>query len=116
MFCDAIDVIFKDDPQRVVDIFESFNCDALFMSTTSPEGYNCMSEVKNSVDKINGGNGRYLNSGTYIGKTEFIKSFLIFASFAFFPVAELFNPILESSVLITSFSFSRGVTSASFSF
>mgnify|MGYP003138618004 CR=1 FL=1 len=73
MFCDAIDVIFKDDPQKVVDIFESSDCDALFMSTTSTDGYNCMPDVKKSADNINGGNGRYLNSGTYIGKTEFIK-------------------------------------------
>tara|TARA_Y100000310_G_scaffold36981_1_gene34756 strand:+ start:1666 stop:2406 length:741 start_codon:yes stop_codon:yes gene_type:complete len=73
MFCDAIDVIFIDSPHRVIDIFESFNCEALFMSTHSTDGYNCMPDVKQFVDKINGGNGRYLNSGVYIGKTEFIK-------------------------------------------
>ena len=73
MCCDAIDVIFKDDPQKVIDIFESFECDALFMSTHSTDGYNCMSDVKEFIDKINGGNGRYLNSGVYIAKTEFIK-------------------------------------------
>jgi hypothetical protein len=73
MCCDAIDVIFKDDPQRVIDIFESFDCDSLFMSTHSTDGYNCMPDVKEFVDKINGGNGRYLNSGVYIAKTEFIK-------------------------------------------
>jgi len=73
MCCDAIDVIFKDDPQKVIDIFESFDCDALFMSTHSTDGYNCMSDVKEFVDKINGGNSRYLNSGVYIAKTEFIK-------------------------------------------
>ena len=73
MCCDAIDVIFKDDPQKVIDIFESFDCDALFMSTHSTDGYNCMPDVKEFIDKINGGNGRYLNSGVYIAKTEFIK-------------------------------------------
>ena len=73
MFCDAIDVIFIDSPHRVIDIFESFNCEALFMSTHSTDGYNCMPDVKQFVDKVNGGNGRYLNSGVYIGKTEFIK-------------------------------------------
>jgi len=45
MCCDAIDVIFIDDPQRVIDIFHTFECDALFMSTHSMDGYNCMSEV-----------------------------------------------------------------------
>ena len=73
MFCDAIDVIFQDDPQKIIDIFESFDCDCLFMSTHSLDGYNCMSEVKDFVDKINGNNGRYLNSGVYIGKTSFVK-------------------------------------------
>ena len=29
--------------------------------------------VKEFVDKINGGNGRYLNSGVYIARTEFMK-------------------------------------------
>ena len=32
-----------------------------------------MPDVKQFVDKVNGGNGRYLNSGVYIGKTSFIK-------------------------------------------
>mgnify|MGYP003146020943 CR=1 FL=1 len=73
MYCDAIDVIFVDDPQKVLDIFESFNCDALFMSTHSTDGYQCMPEVKKIIDQINKGNKRYLNSGVYIGKTGFIK-------------------------------------------
>ena len=73
MHCDAIDVIFQDDPQTVIDIFESFDCDCLFMSTHSLDGYSCMPEVKRLVDKINGNNGRYLNSGIYIGKTSFVK-------------------------------------------
>ena len=73
MFCDAVDVIFQDDPQAVIDIFESFNCEALFMSTHSTDGYNCMPKVKAFVDKINSGNGRYMNTGVYIGKTDFIK-------------------------------------------
>jgi hypothetical protein len=73
MCCDAIDVIFKDDPQKVIDIFESFDCDCLFMSTHSIDGYDCMTEVKSFVDKINGGKSRYLNSGVYIGKTSFVK-------------------------------------------
>ena len=72
MFCDAIDVIFVDDPQKVIDIFKSFNCDALFMSTHSEDGYSCMPQVKKFINE-NLSVGRYLNSGVYIGKTEFIK-------------------------------------------
>jgi len=73
MFCDAVDVIFVDNPQKVIDIFESFKCDALFMSTHSTDGYNCMPEVKKFIDESIKSNNRYLNSGVYIGKTEFIK-------------------------------------------
>jgi len=73
MCVDAIDVIFIDNPTKVIDIFESFDCDALFMSTSSLDGYNCMPEVYNKILQINNSNGRYLNSGVYIGKTSFIK-------------------------------------------
>ena len=73
MCCDAIDVIFRDDPFRVLDIFESFDCDMLFMSTDSLDGYDCMPEVFNEVKKINNNNGRYLNSGVYIGRTNFVR-------------------------------------------
>ena len=55
MCLDAIDVIWVDEPQRVIDIFESHDCDALFMSTHSMDGYNCMPEVKEWADRINGG-------------------------------------------------------------
>ena len=54
-------------------IFESFKCDALFMSTNSIDGYNCMPKVKRFIDETIKSNGRYLNSGVYIGKTDFIK-------------------------------------------
>jgi hypothetical protein len=73
MYCDAIDVIFKDDPKVVIDIFESFKCKMLFMSTQSTDGYNCMPEVKAWADKINP--NRYMNSGVYIGYTDFVTSF-----------------------------------------
>ena len=63
MCLDAIDIIFVDDPQRVIDIFTSFQCQALFMSTSSLDGYNCMPEVLDWVHSINGGIPRYLNSG-----------------------------------------------------
>ena len=73
MCLDAIDVILVDDPQNVIEIFKSHNCDALFMSSSSLDGYNCMPEVKGWVHNINGDKNRYMNSGVYIGKTSFIK-------------------------------------------
>ena len=76
MCLDAIDVIFVDDPQKVIDIFKSFNCSALFMSSSSLDGYNCMPEVKDWVHAMNGDTNRYLNSGVYIGKTSFVKEMI----------------------------------------
>lgn len=78
MYCDPIDVIFRDSPQRVIDIFESFNCDLLFMSTTPGvnDGYNCMPDVKLWADSDPERRGRYINAGVFIGKTTFIKEFL----------------------------------------
>jgi hypothetical protein len=73
MFCDAVDVIFVDHPNKVIDIFKSFECEALFMSTSSLDGYNCMPEVLDWVHNTNGNITRYLNSGVYIGKTSFVK-------------------------------------------
>jgi len=72
MYCDAIDVIFIDNPNRVIEIFNGYACDMLFMSTTSTDGYSCMPEVKKWADSV--GN-RYLNSGVWIGKLPFVISF-----------------------------------------
>jgi hypothetical protein len=74
LFCDADDVIIKEDPQKAVDIFESKQCDLLFMSTSFTGGYACMPEVKRWADHIFP--GRYLNSGVYIGKRRFMISVL----------------------------------------
>jgi len=75
MCLDAIDVIWVDEPQKAVDMFHSYDCDALFMSTHSTDGYSCMPEVKEWVETINVP-GRYLNSGVYIGKTSFVKEMI----------------------------------------
>jgi len=75
MCLDAIDVIWIDEPQKVIDIFNSFDCEALFMSTNSTDGYECMPKVKEWVDTVNL-LGRYLNSGVYIGKTSFVKEMI----------------------------------------
>lgn len=70
MYCDAIDVIFIDDPSKVVDIFEQNNCKMLFMSSTSTDGYSCMPDIKHWADNIH--TNRYLNSGVWIGETKFV--------------------------------------------
>tara|TARA_R110001592_G_scaffold168757_1_gene405081 strand:+ start:315 stop:1052 length:738 start_codon:yes stop_codon:yes gene_type:complete len=76
--CDAIDVIFTDDLQKVINIFENFECDLLFMSTHDNSGYNFMPDVQQFVDKTHP--NRYLNAGVWIGRVEFVKEFLMEAS------------------------------------
>ncbi len=75
-FCEDYDEVLYFDfdiiPNTTKNIFESFDCEALFMSTHSTDGYNCMPKVEQWVKTINVP-GRYLNSGVYIGKTSFIK-------------------------------------------
>jgi len=78
MFCDAIDVIFIDDPNRVIEIFKSHHCKMLFMSTTATSGYSCMPEVYKWVTGIS--KSRFLNSGVWIGNTEFVKTVFAEAS------------------------------------
>ena len=69
MYCDAIDVIFIDDPNRVIDIFKAHECKMLFMSTPAKHGYALMPQIKQWADKLS---TRYLNSGVWIGETNFV--------------------------------------------
>ena len=74
LFCDADDTILKANPQAVVEIFLAKQCQLLFMSTSFTGGYACMPEVKQWSDRIFP--GRYLNSGVYIGRRNFLISVL----------------------------------------
>lgn len=70
LFCDARDVIIRDDPQKIINIFEKSNCDLLFNSSQSSVGWGCMPNLyawNRAVFK----KGRYLNSGVFIGKWDF---------------------------------------------
>jgi hypothetical protein len=71
LYCDAIDVIFVDSPLRVLDLFKDFNCEMVFMSSTSTDGYDCMPDVY-AWTKTHHAN-RFLNSGVWIGKTNFVR-------------------------------------------
>ena len=80
MWCDAGDVIFKDDPQRIIDIFYEYDCDTLFMSTTFCEGNKGgfhgewgrkALQFNNNIQP-----GLYLNSGVVIGRTKFLIELL----------------------------------------
>jgi hypothetical protein len=74
LFCDADDAVVVGDISKAVDVLERKKCQLLFMSTNFTGGYACMPEVKQWADRIRP--GRYLNSGVYIGRREFIVKVL----------------------------------------
>ncbi len=74
LFCDADDAVVVGDISRSLEVFERKKCQLLFMSTSFAGGYACMPEVKQWADGIRP--GRYLNSGVYIGRKEFIVEVL----------------------------------------
>jgi len=80
MWCDAGDVIFKDNPQKIIDIFYEYNCDGLFMSTTFCQGNKGGFHGEWGAEVLNWQNsmksGLYLNSGVVIGKTDFLIEIL----------------------------------------
>ena len=71
LFCDARDVIFSDDPMKVIDVLENGNCDLLFCSTMFKGGWACMPEVFAWTQTVVKKRGRYLNAGTYVGEWDF---------------------------------------------
>ena len=78
LYCDPIDVILKDSPTKIIEIFKEFDCEMLFMSTRlgSPSRYDIMTEIKKWADSDPYRNQRYLNAGVFIGETSFVKEFL----------------------------------------
>jgi hypothetical protein len=70
MVCDARDVVLRQGPEKIVEVFEGYECDLLFMSTKWLGGYKCMPKVKEWADNIYP--GRYLNAGVYVGRPDFI--------------------------------------------
>lgn len=78
MGLDAHDVLFIGDPAEAVRRFEETDCDLLFNCETNfypdfPIDYYV--ENKAFQTKVGKGKYRYLNSGSWIGKSEFCKEF-----------------------------------------
>ena len=78
LFCDADDAIVAGDPAKVLSVFQRKKCKLLFMSTSFMGGYACMPEMKRWTDQIRP--GRYLNSGVYIGRRDYLATVLRAAS------------------------------------
>lgn len=75
MVCDARDVIIRDDPRKIIEIFESMDCELVFNSTMFKGGWMCMPD-KFEWYRRNVYKGRYLNAGVYIGRPGFISCVL----------------------------------------
>ena len=78
LFCDADDAIVAGDPAKTLAVFQRKKCKLLFMSTSFMGGYACMPEMKLWSDQIRP--GRYLNSGVYIGRRDYLTTVLKKAS------------------------------------
>jgi hypothetical protein len=74
LFCDADDAILVGDSFKILEVFERKRCKLLCMSTSFIGGYACMPEIKRWTDLIRP--GRYLNSGVYIGRRDFLVTVL----------------------------------------
>lgn len=81
---DSHDVLFLGEPESIVNTFQDMGCDMLFNSETyfypnwTPVYFK---ECKDFEDRISSGNKyRYLNSGAWIGKSEFSRKFFEYCS------------------------------------
>jgi hypothetical protein len=66
LYCDANDVILRDSPQLVLDLFHEAGCDLWFCSTQWSRGYKCMPAIRQWAEQLHP--GRYLNAGVFIGR------------------------------------------------
>jgi len=74
LFSDSRDSILRGSLYKIVDFFNSLTeCDLLFGSTSADNGlFQSIEHLKEQTDAITGVPGRYLNSGFFIGKTNYI--------------------------------------------
>jgi hypothetical protein len=70
LYCDSDDVVIRDNPSKILDIFKSFNTDLLYNSTSYMHGYKCMPDTFKWANLIHP--KRYLNGGAFIGKRELL--------------------------------------------
>jgi hypothetical protein len=79
LYCDSNDAVLRDNPQKAIQYLNEENCDLLFSRTKFKGGYECLPQIKAWADQIARGKGSpgwYLNSGVYIGRTNFLRQIL----------------------------------------
>jgi hypothetical protein len=74
MGLDSFDVLLLDDPEKALDRFRKFDCEMLFNASC----YNWPRDFKTSAfeESVVKGKFRYLNSGCFLAKVEFIRKLL----------------------------------------
>lgn len=76
LFCDARDTIIFDDLHKVLDVFHEMKCELIFSSTVSTRGiFQHMPQLWEWTKTVARRHNRYLNSGVFIGRSEFIQKF-----------------------------------------
>ena len=74
LYCDARDTILVDDPHKILDIFETMYGELIFSSTVSKKGiFHRMPQLLDWTRTVAQKNSKYLNAGTFVGKTKFIQ-------------------------------------------
>ena len=77
LYCDSDDAVLRDDPAKAIEYLREEDCDLLLSNTGWKAGYECMPEIKKWADQNAKESGRtqcYINSGVYVGRTEFLRS------------------------------------------
>ena len=74
LYCDARDSILRVDPQTVLDLFIEQKISLLFNATMSKRAYYFgMPEILEWARSVAPRSGRYLNSGAFVGVTDFVQ-------------------------------------------
>jgi hypothetical protein len=74
LYCDSFDSILRDDSQKVLDIFLRMGKMIVFGSTMSRRGiFTHFPDLFEWTLEVGKKSGRYLNAGTFIGETEFVR-------------------------------------------
>jgi hypothetical protein len=76
LFCDSDDAVLVGDPAKAIPYLQEEACDLLVSCTSYTGGYTCMPQIKQWADqnaRASGYQNRYMNTGVYIAKTDFLR-------------------------------------------
>lgn len=79
LYIDSDDAVLVGDPSKAVEYLHEEKCDLLFSSSHGTLHFQYLPETKRWAEQLardNGRKGLYLNTGVFVGKTEFIQEIL----------------------------------------